>query len=99
MIEGTEAGSTWVCVPALHLANSKTLEKPFCLEAARPRLAIGASLPHSEPRFSHLQNGRNGDNLLMGSSDRSRKASLYCISCAHRVKTHLILKRELWCLL
>lgn len=97
MIEGTEAGPTWVCVPALHLANSMTLAKPFCLEAARPRLAMGASLPHSEPRFSHLQKGRNGDNLLMGSSDRSRKASLYCISCAHRVKMHLILKWGLGC--
>lgn len=65
MIGGTEAGPTWVCVLALRLTNSMTLEKPFYFETARPWLAMCASLHHSEPRFSHLQNGKNNDNLLM----------------------------------
>ena len=85
MIGGTEAGPTSVYVPALRLTNSMTLEKTFCLETARPRLAMGASLHHSEPRFSHLQSGKNNDNLLMWSLGRSRKA----FAC--KVKMYLIL--------
>lgn len=97
MIGGTEAGPTWVFVPALRLTNSMTLEKTFSLEAARPRLAMDASLYHSKPQFSHLKNGKNNDNLLIWPLDRSRKASMYGISCEHKVKTHLILKWRMWC--